>query len=134
MPSAKVVIIGGGVVGHNAAKIAIGMGAEVTAVARSAKTRHSLSQLFRERICTVGADQDIIEGLCKSADVVIAAALATGATAPQLIFSRTVAAMMPGAVIVDVSIDQGGCAETYASAVGRLARDDLCVRAAAALV
>ena len=112
VPSAKVVIIGGGVVGQNAAKIAIGMGAEVTVVARSAETRQSLSQLFRERICTVGASQATIEALCTSADVVIAAALVAGATAPKLISARTVAAMKPGAVIVDVSIDQGGCAET----------------------
>ena len=112
VPSAKVVIIGGGVVGQNAAKIAIGMGAEVTVVAPSSETRHSLSQLFRERIRTVGAGQDTIEELCKSADVVIAAALVVGATAPKLISAGTVAAMKPGAVIVDVSIDQGGCAET----------------------
>ena len=112
VPSAKVVIIGGGVVGQNAAEIAIGMGAEVTVVARSAETRKSLSQLFRERIRTVGAGQDTIEALCKSADVVIAAALVVGATAPKLISAGTVAAMKPGAVIVDVSIDQGGCAET----------------------
>ena len=114
VPSAKIVVLGGGVVGQNAAvEIAIGMGAEVTVVARSAETRHSLSQLFRERICIAGASQATIEALCTSADVVIAAALVAGATAPKLLFSRTVAAMKPGAVIVDVSIDQGGgCAET----------------------
>lgn len=112
VPSAKVVVIGGGVVGQNAAEIATGMGAEVTVVVRSAQTRQSLSQLFRERIRTVGAGQDTIEELCKSADVVIAAALVVGATAPKLISAGTVAAMKPGAVIVDVSIDQGGCAET----------------------
>jgi alanine dehydrogenase len=112
VPSAKVVIIGGGVVGQNAAEIAIGMGAEVTVIARSAETRHSLSQLFQERIRTVEASQDTIEALCKSAHVVIAAALIAGATAPKLISIGTVAAMKPGAVIVDVSIDQGGCAES----------------------
>ena len=112
VPSAKVVIIGGGVVGQNAATIAIGMGAEITVVARNAETSQALSQLFRERICTVGASQATMEALCASADVVIAAALVAGATAPKLISSRTVAAMKPGAVIVDVSIDQGGCAET----------------------
>jgi len=112
VPSAKIVVLGAGVVGQNAAGIAIGMGAEVTVVSRSAETRHSLSQLFRERICTVGASQATIEALCASADVVIAAALVAGATAPKLISSRTVAAMKPGAVIVDVAIDQGGCAET----------------------
>ena len=111
VPSAKIVVLGGGVVGQNAAvEIAIGMGAEVTVVARSAETRHSLSQLFRERICIAGASQATIEALCTSADVVIAAALVAGATAPKLLFSRTVAAMKPGAVIVDVSIDQAAAA------------------------
>src|ERR1019366_4741760 len=85
VPSAKVVVIGGGVVGQNAAEIAIVMGAEVTVVARSAETRHSLSQLFQERIRIVGASRDTIEALCKSAHVVIAAALVAGATAPKLI-------------------------------------------------
>jgi alanine dehydrogenase len=111
-PAANVVVLGGGEVGRSAIEVAIGMGADVTAVARSAGTIQRLSQLFGGRIRAVVADQNTIETFCKSADVVIGAALVAGATAPKLIPARTVATMKPGAVIVDVSIDQGGCAET----------------------
>jgi alanine dehydrogenase len=109
---AKVVVLGGGVVGQNAAEVAAGMGADVTVVARSAVSLRSLSQSFGERIRAVAGDQKTIERLCITADVVIGAAMMPGAMAPKLVSARTVAAMMPGAVIVDVSIDQGGCAET----------------------
>lgn len=110
--SAKVVILGGGVVGRSAAEIAIGMGADITVVARSAETVQHVSQLFGGRVRALAADQKIIDALCSCADVVIGAALVAGAKAPKLISGRTVAGMNPGAVIVDVSIDQGGCAET----------------------
>jgi alanine dehydrogenase len=112
VPSAAIVVLGGGIVGSNAAEMALGMGANVSVVARSAKTLHHLSQLFGERVRAVTAGPEIIEELCASADVVIGAALVVGAAAPKLISARTVKAMKPGAVIVDVSIDQGGCAET----------------------
>ena len=112
VPAAKVVVLGGGVVGRSAAEITIGMGADVTVVARSAATVRHLSELFGGRIRAVAADQKTIDTLCSSADVVIGAALVAGAKAPKLISARTVAAMNPGAVIIDVSIDQGGCAET----------------------
>ena len=112
VPAAKVVILGGGVVGRSAAEIAIGMGADVTVVARSAETVRHVSQLFGGRIRALAADQKTIDTLCSYADVVIGAALVAGAKAPKLISARTVAAMNPGAVIIDVSIDQGGCAET----------------------
>ncbi len=111
VPAAKAVILGGGVVGRSAAEIAIGMGADVTVVARSAETVRHLSQLFGGRVRAL-AGQNIIDTLCSSADVVIGAALVAGAKTPKLISARTVAAMNPGAVIIDVSIDQGGCAET----------------------
>ena len=111
-PSAKVVVLGGGVVGTNAAAMAIGMGANVTVAARSPETLRRLSQLFGEHASFVTADAAAIEALCSSADVVVGAALVAGAAAPKLISARTVAAMKPGSVIVDVSIDQGGCAET----------------------
>ncbi len=112
VPSAQVAVLGGGVVGTNAAEMAIGMGANVTVVAGSLETQRHLSQLFGERVRFVTADAGAIEALCTSADVVIGAALVAGGAAPKLISARTVAAMKPGSVIVDVSIDQGGCAET----------------------
>ncbi len=111
-PSAEVVILGGGVVGTSAAEMAIGMGANVTVAARSLATQRQLSQLFGERVRFVTAHADAIEALCISADLVVGAALVAGDAAPKLISARTVAVMKPGSVIVDVSIDQGGCAET----------------------
>jgi alanine dehydrogenase len=111
-PSAEVVILGGGVVGTSAAEMAVGMGANVTVTARSPATQRQLSQLFGERVRFVTVHAEAIEALCSSADVVVGAALVAGGAAPKLISARTVAAMKPGSVIVDVSIDQGGCAET----------------------
>ena len=112
VPSAEVAVLGGGVVGTNAAEMAIGMGANVTVAVRSAETQRHLSQLFGERVSFITANAGAIEAFCAFADVVIGAALVAGGTAPKLISARTVAAMKPGSVIVDVSIDQGGCAET----------------------
>jgi alanine dehydrogenase len=112
IPSAKVVVLGGGVVGCNAAEIAIGMGADVTVVTRSVTTAQHVSQLFCGRVHALAADLKIIDALCSCADAVIGAALVAGAKAPKLISAQTVAKMNPGAVIVDVSIDQGGCAKT----------------------
>ena len=112
VPSAKIIILGGGVVARNAATVALGMGAEATVVARRPETVRDLAELFGARARMVPASQEAIEALCLSADVVIGAALVVGAAAPKLISARTVAKMTPGAVIVDVSIDQGGCAET----------------------
>ena len=111
-PSAEVVILGGGVVGTSAAEMAIGMGANVTVTERSPETQRQLLQIFGERVRFVAAHAEAIEALCTSADVVVGAALVAGGAAPKLISARTVAAMKPGSVIVDVSIDQGGCAET----------------------
>ena len=111
VPAARVVILGGGVVGSNAAEIALGMGADVAIVVRSASTAGQLSQRFGSRVRVLTAPESI-PALCATADVVIGAALVPGATAPRLISADTVKRMLPGAVIVDVSIDQGGCAET----------------------
>jgi alanine dehydrogenase len=112
VPSAEVVILGGGVVGSNAAEIALGMGANVTVTARSAETLSHLSALFDGRVRVLGPSPETAAALCASADVVIGAALVAGAATPKLITAQTVKRMKPGAVIVDVSIDQGGCAET----------------------
>ncbi|QWG12094.1 alanine dehydrogenase [Bradyrhizobium sediminis] len=112
LPPASILVLGGGVVGSNAAEMAIGMGAKVSIAARTPETLRQLSQRFGDGVTTVTSDAEAIEALCSSADVVIGAALVAGAAAPKLIPARTVAAMKPGSVIVDVSIDQGGCAET----------------------
>ena len=112
LPAAEVVILGGGVVGSSAAEMAIGMGANVSVAAHSPETVRHLSQLFGRRVRLVTADAGAVEDLCTAADVVIGAALVAGGAAPKLISARTVAAMKPGSIIVDVSIDQGGCAET----------------------
>jgi alanine dehydrogenase len=112
VPPAKFVVLGSGVVGSSAAEVAVGMGADVTVVARRTEAVQRLLRLFGGRVHAVVAEAGVIEALCTSADVVVGAALVAGAAAPKLIAARTVAAMKPGAVIVDVSIDQGGCAET----------------------
>lgn len=112
VPSAEVLILGGGVVGSNAAEMAIGMGANVTVTARSPATLRRLSQRFDDRVRAIADGPEVIGELCASTDVVIGAALVAGAAAPKLISARMVKAMKPGAVVVDVSIDQGGCAET----------------------
>jgi alanine dehydrogenase len=112
VPAADVVILGGGVVGSNAAEIALGMGANVTITARSAETLDHLSELFNGRVRATAASAEQTAALCASADVVIGAALVAGAATPKLITAQTVKRMKRGAVIIDVSIDQGGCAET----------------------
>ena len=112
VPAAEVVILGGGVVGSNAAEIALGMGANVTVTARSEETLSRLSALFDGRVRAMAASAEETAALCASADVVIGAALVAGGAAPKLITAQTVKRMKPGAVIIDVSIDQGGCAET----------------------
>lgn len=111
-PAAQVIVLGGGVVGSNAAEIALAVGANVTVTARSAKTLDYLLEQFGGRIRVLEAMPEITAALCESADVVIGAALVAGATAPKLISAQTVRRMKPGAVIIDVAIDQGGCAET----------------------
>lgn len=112
VPAAEVVVLGGGVVGSNAAQIALGMGANVTVTARRAETLDHLSRHFGGQVRALATAPQVTAALCASADVVIGAALVPGAAAPKLIFAETVKTMKPGAVIVDVSIDQGGCAET----------------------
>jgi alanine dehydrogenase len=109
--AASVLVLGGGVAGTNAALIASGMGAEVTVLDRNPEAlRRVAAQLGRVR--TLFSTRDVIELLCRRADLVIATVLIPGSTAPKLITAATVKAMKPGSVIVDVAIDQGGCAET----------------------
>jgi alanine dehydrogenase len=110
--AANIVILGGGTVGTSAADVAIGMGAEVTIAVRTAATAEQLARRFDGQARAIVADGEAVKGLCRSADVVIGAVLVPGAAAPKLISRETIAAMKHGAVLVDVSIDQGGCAET----------------------
>jgi len=108
----KVAIIGGGVVGMNAATVAVGMGAQVTVIDRSLRRLAELDAQFGGRLTTLYSTADTIETEVDSADLVIGAVLVPGAAAPKLITREMVTKMRRGAVIVDVAIDQGGCAET----------------------
>ncbi len=110
--SAKVLVIGAGAVGGNAALIASGMQADVTVTARSPGSMRAIANRLGGCVRTVVSTQDTIEELCRQSDLVIATALIPGGMAPKLISAATVKAMRPGSVIVDVSIDQGGNAET----------------------
>jgi len=112
VPAADVLILGGGTVGSHAALIAVGMGADVTVVDRNPDVLRRIAAQFGTGVRTVFSIRETLETLCRRADLVIATVLIPGATAPKLISAETVKAMKPGAVIVDVSIDQGGCAET----------------------
>jgi alanine dehydrogenase len=112
VPAASVVILGGGVVGTNAAQIASGMGADVAVLDRNLEALRRIAAQLGNRVRTLFSTRDVVELLCRRADLVIATVLVPGATAPKLISAQTVKAMKPGSVIVDVAIDQGGCAET----------------------
>jgi alanine dehydrogenase len=109
---AKVVILGGGVAGTNAAQMAVGMHAEVTVVDRSLQRLRQLDALFAGRIQTAYSTTATIEALVSAADVVIGTVLIPGAAAPKLVTRAMLKKMKPGSVLVDVSIDQGGCFET----------------------
>jgi alanine dehydrogenase len=112
VPPAKVVILGGGVAGTNAAEMAVGMGADVTLVDRSVKRLRELSALFGNRVKTAFSSAETLELLVLGADLVIGAVLVPGAAAPRLVTRERVRQMKRGAVLVDISIDQGGCFET----------------------
>jgi alanine dehydrogenase len=112
VPPADVLVLGGGHAGSNATLIAVGMGASVTVVDRNPEVLRRLANQFGTGLRTVFSTADAIETLCRRADLVIATVLVPGATAPKLVSAATVRTMKPGSVIVDVSIDQGGCVET----------------------
>ena len=109
---ANVVIIGGGVVGTAAARVAVGMGANVTVLDRSVPRLSYLDDVFMGRLTTQYASAAAVAELIPSADLVIGAVLVPGAAAPKLIRRDQLATMQSGAVLVDVAIDQGGCFET----------------------
>ena len=112
VPPANVVILGGGSVGSNAARVAVGMGACVTVLDTSAKRLREIDEMYRGRIVTMMADSYNVRTVLSFADLVIGAVLVPGAKAPRLITRAMLKIMRPGAVLVDVAIDQGGCAET----------------------
>lgn len=112
VPGAEVVILGGGVSGTHAATIALGMGAHVTVIDRSADVLRRLSAQFNGAVRTVFSTRDAIAQAVTSADLVIGAVLVPGAAAPKLITAEMVRQMKAGSVFVDIAIDQGGCSET----------------------
>ena len=112
VPPADVLILGGGVAGANAALIAAGMGAAVTVVDRNPDVLRRIAVQFGGTVRTILSTRDTVETLARRADLVVGTVLVPGAAAPKLITAATVQAMKPGSVLVDVSIDQGGCAET----------------------
>lgn len=109
---AKVVILGGGIVGHNAAKVAVGMGAQVTITDISHPRLQYLDDIYRGQLRTITSNQHSIEELIADADLLIGAVLVPGKKAPYLISRQMLKLMQPDSVIVDVAVDQGGCVET----------------------
>jgi alanine dehydrogenase len=107
----RVTVIGGGVVGANAAKMAVGLGANVTVLDVNLKTLAYLDDIYAGRISTQYSDPLSIEKACHESDLVIGAVLLAGARAPRLVTDAIIKGMEAGSVIVDVSIDQGGCVE-----------------------
>jgi len=109
---ANVVILGGGIVGINAAKIAIGMGAHVAIIDRNLNRLRELDDIFNGQIVTLASNTWTITENLKTADLVVGAVLIPGASAPRLVRREMISKMKRGAVVVDVAIDQGGCFET----------------------
>lgn len=108
----RVTILGGGVVGTNAAKVAVGMGAEVTLLDVNLAQLTYLDDIFRGSITTMNSDSENIARAVREADLVVGAVLIPGGKAPKLVSKELIAQMSPGAVVVDVAVDQGGCIET----------------------
>ncbi len=110
--AANVVVIGGGIVGHNAAKMACGLGANVTIIDRNLNRLRELDDIYFNSIHTLASNTHTIREAIRQADLVVGAVLIPGAAAPKLVRREMISQMKPGAVIVDVAIDQGGCVET----------------------
>ncbi len=109
---AHVVILGGGVVGHNAAKMAVGLGAYVTIIDRNLERLRALDDIYSNKVVTLASNSYTVREAVRTADLVVGAVLIPGASAPKLVRHEMVKKMKPGAVMVDVAIDQGGCFET----------------------
>jgi len=112
VPAARVVIIGGGVVGTNAAKIAVGMGAHVTIIDNNLDRLRELDDIFLSKISTLASSAYMIHDAISQADLIVGAVLVPGAAAPKLVTRGMLKDVPNGAVIVDVAVDQGGCIET----------------------
>src|ERR1700691_340556 len=112
VPPADILILGAGVVGSNTALIAVGMGANITVVDRSMAALRRTAEHFGSSVGTVFSTRNALERLVRKADLVIGALLVAGAAAPKLLTVEMVKSMKPGAVLVDIAIDQGGCSET----------------------
>lgn len=112
VPAARVVIIGGGVVGTNAAKIAVGMGAHVTIIDNNLDRLRELDDIFLSKISTLASSAYMIHDAILEADLIVGAVLVPGAAAPKLVTREMLKEVPNGAVIVDVAVDQGGCIET----------------------
>ena len=112
VPPGDVVVIGGGTVGTHAARMAAGLGARVTVLDKALARLRQIDELFDGRIATLYATLDALDEAVAAADLVIGAVLVPGAAAPKLVRRAQLARMRPGAVVVDVAIDQGGCFET----------------------
>jgi alanine dehydrogenase len=109
---ANVVIIGGGIVGHNSAKMAVGLGAHVTIIDRNLERLRELDDIYSSQVVTLASNSFTIRESLRLADLVVGAVLIPGAAAPKLVRRDMISAMKKGAVLVDVAIDQGGCFET----------------------
>jgi alanine dehydrogenase len=112
VPPAEVIIIGGGVVGMNAAKMALGMGARVTILDRSVTKMQYIDDVFGGHVATLMSNPIAIARAVARADLLVGAVLIPGAAAPKLVTRAMVSGMKKGSVIVDVAVDQGGCIET----------------------
>ncbi len=112
VPAARVVIIGGGVVGTNAAKIAVGMGSHVTIIDNNLDRLRELDDIFLSKISTLASSAYMIHDAITQADLIVGAVLVPGASAPRLVTRAMLKDVPNGAVIVDVAVDQGGCIET----------------------
>jgi alanine dehydrogenase len=109
---ANVLVLGGGIVGHNAIKMACGLGANVTVIDRNLNRLRELDDIYSSAILTLASNAYTIREAVRTADLVIGAVLIPGASAPRLVRRDMISAMREGAVVVDVAIDQGGCFET----------------------
>lgn len=109
---ANVVIIGGGVVGHNSAKVAVGLGAHVTIIEKNLNRLRELDDIYSSQVVTLASNHWTIRETLRVADLVVGAVLVPGASAPKIVRRDMISNMKRGAVVVDVAIDQGGCFET----------------------